>query len=628
MITLLASAITAGYLPGALLFRLPILDRPRRAALAPAERAFWAIIISATLTLSVSFVLAAAGHYRWRYVLAADLILVALVAVMGRRRLLYDEAAPVDRWTLAPAGLLALALWVFPPPSEYVIGGKDPGVYVNAGVQIAQRGSLLISDHVVSSLPVETRDLFFPQHHGQPYYSNRFMGFFLLDPDTGTVVDQFPHLYPTAVAVGYGLAGLTGARYTTTACAVLGVLALYFLGARLIGNAAGAAAAGLLAIHVIQVWHARIPSSEILAQGLLLAGLLALARAHQDDDVFFAPLAGLLLGLLMFARLDGVLAVVLAVVGLAAHWSVGGRVRAACVIPLAVMGALFALYLLTWLAPYGQWPKSWVKINRVPLALVAVAGLAALVVAGRLRRNDRVTVAIRRWLPHALVVVVVSLAAYAWFVRAAGGVLAVHDADSLRMFGWYVHPAAMAAALAGLALVAPRVFWHDPAFFVVACGTAFSVFYRIRIVPEHFWATRRFVPIILPATLLFIATTLLLPTVPGRQDAGARAARTVRYLLRVAVLALVAWGFWSASTRIRPHVEYAGVIQRLEQLAARFTVQDLIVVESRNVSDLHVLALPLAYIYNRNALVLSSPKPDKEAWSTLLRWAGAQNRTV
>ena len=148
---------------------------------------------------------------------------------------------------------------------------------MNTGVQIAQRGSLLIHDPVVSSMPPPVRDMFFPPHRRAPYYSIRFMGFFLLDPD-GTVVDQFPHLYSTAIAIGYEMAGLTGARYTATALAVVGVLALYFLGARLIGNAAGAAAAGLLAIHVVQVWHARIPNSEVLAQGLLLAGLLAMAR--------------------------------------------------------------------------------------------------------------------------------------------------------------------------------------------------------------------------------------------------------------------------------------------------------------------------------------------------------------
>ena len=111
--------------------------------------------------------LAAIGHYRWRHVLVADLLVAAAAATAGRG-LRYDVANRGDWWAIAPVGLVALALWVFPPPSEYIIGGKDPGVYMNAGVQIAQRGSLVIDDRLVASLPADTRGLFFPHHRGRP----------------------------------------------------------------------------------------------------------------------------------------------------------------------------------------------------------------------------------------------------------------------------------------------------------------------------------------------------------------------------------------------------------------------------------------------------------------------------
>ena len=37
------------------------------------------------------------------------------------------------------------------------------------------------------------------------------MGFYLLDADEGSVVGQFPHLYPVWIAIGYGVNGLTWA---------------------------------------------------------------------------------------------------------------------------------------------------------------------------------------------------------------------------------------------------------------------------------------------------------------------------------------------------------------------------------------------------------------------------------
>jgi len=627
MIVLALQAVVVGYLPGAAIFRLPVLDRERRAGLDPAERVFWAVVISLSLTLVATMALAAIGHYSLERLLAINIVVVAVSAFGARRAWRLAGAAPLARWTAAPAILAAAAVWVYSPPSEYIVGGKDPGVYLNAGVQISQRGALIIEDQLVASLPGETRSLFFPRHGGAEYYSNRFMGFFLIDPDRGSVVDQFPHLFPAAVAVGYDLAGLTGARYASVLLAALGVLALYFLGARLMGRPAGAAAAGLLAIHVVQLWHARIPNSEVLGQPLLLAGLLACARAHQDDDVFFAPVAGVLLGLLPFARFDGVLAVALVAVGLAAFWLTGGRILWAFMVPLGGALLAFATYLLTWLAPYATLPRIWVSANRWTIVALLAASAVAWLVGAVVRRSPAFAARVRSLLPHLVAAVVIGLAVYAAFLRQPAGKLALHDAHSLRMFAWYVHPAAIAASLAGLAVIGTRVFWRDPSFFFVACGSAIFLFYRIRIVPEHFWATRRYLLIVLPATLLLLASTLL-TRLANRDPHGARSALAGRYALRVVVLVLVGWSFWQATAVVRRHVEYAGVIPRLEALASRFASDDLVIVESRNASDLHVLALPLAYIYDKPVLVLNSPKPDKTAFETLLGWARTRYRQV
>ena len=110
------------------------------------------------------------------------------------------------------------------------------------------------------------------------------MGFFVQDPDTGAVVGQFPHLFPASIAIGYGLDGLTGARRAVGVWAILGVLAVYFAGRRLVGAPAAWVAAALLTLNVVQVWFARYPNAEMVMQALLFAALLANARAHVDGD--------------------------------------------------------------------------------------------------------------------------------------------------------------------------------------------------------------------------------------------------------------------------------------------------------------------------------------------------------
>jgi hypothetical protein len=87
--------------------------------------------------------------------------------------------------------------------------------------------------------------------------------------------------------------------------------------------------------------------------------------------------------------------------------------------------------------------------------------------------------------------------------------------------------------------------------------------------------------------------------------------------------------FWRAADPVRHHVEYAGLIPHLEQLSGQIGDNDLVIVESRNAgSDLHVLAMPLAYIYARHVLVLDSAAPDKRQFETLVAWARSQYQNV
>jgi len=294
----IAAVAVVAWLPGAALFRVPRLDRDRRAQLEAEERAFWAVILSLGISLAIALALAALDQYRFERLLIANLVLAGAIVLLWRSQLLLSEARRITVTAAIPVALILVCGWRFFPPAEYAVGGKDPGVYFNEGIQFAQRGALVVHDPVVAAVPPFARDLFMPGYvdlQGVPrvdYYSTRFMGFFIKDPEAGTVVGQFPHLFPASIAIGYGIDGLTGARRTTGVWALLGVLSLYFAGARLFGRLTAAAAATLLALHVVQLWFARYPNSEVVMQALLFAVLLANARAHVDRDRFFAPVAG------------------------------------------------------------------------------------------------------------------------------------------------------------------------------------------------------------------------------------------------------------------------------------------------------------------------------------------------
>ncbi len=380
-----------------------------------------------------------------------------------------------------PLALLGLAGAQFFPSAEYVIGGKDPGTYINEGIQIAQRGSLVIRDPVVAAVPPPVRDLFFPRHADQAYYGNRFMGFFLLDPDAGTVVGQFPHLFPASMAVAYGLDGLSGARDVVGWWAALGLLAVYFVGARVIGRPAAFAAAALLGLHVITVWFARYPNAEVAMQAWTFALLLAFARAHHDDDPFFAPVAGVLAAQLLFLRIDSV--IVFGGLGLAALALFAAERRAVrwtFFVPLVLAAVPAWLYWSGPMQPYIY--KELQQLQRVPPLLIA-AGATALIVATGLiaafqRQLARPVQAAVPWLIGATALIG---AVYAYFFRAPVGKLADYDAYAFRTFtDFFLFPLGATAAVVGVVVLARRAAWRDLALLCVTVGVSCVIFYKIR----------------------------------------------------------------------------------------------------------------------------------------------------
>jgi hypothetical protein len=634
MLFALAGLLLTVYVPGALIFRVPIFERHRRSALSAEERAYWAVILSIAWTSMVAFSMAWLARYTIGRLLLVNAALSLAILVAWRGRLRFADAPRPGLPALVPVALVVLAGYTSFPPAEYVLGGKDPGVYVNEGIQIGQRGSLTIHDEVAARVPEASRELFFPYHGRSAYYSTRFMGFFLVDPGSGRVTGQFPQLYPMWIAIGYGLYGLTGGLLVLGCAAMLGALGYYFLIARLAGRTAAGAGAAMLAISVIQVWFARYPNAEMFAQPLVAAGPLAFARSHVDDDAFFAPVAGLVLGLLLFARIDALLivgAVLAAVLLLRVE---GRRLDAAFLMPLGVTGLLAFAYLVTMLAPYAALPLA--VVTHPAWTHVAIFGGAALAVLAifLLAGVPAAAALVRRHLPRVLALGIVIAAAYAFWLRVPGGRLAAHDAQSFRMFAWYVHPAGLAAGVMGFALLCWQRFWRDPAFLLAAAVYSLFVFYKVQIVPEHFWMARRFVMIVNPAVLL-CAAALILAGIGGgaggpviRNRTAAAAGRIARIAIRVAVVVLLSLSLARGTSLILHHVEYEGFIPRLEKLASRFGDRDLVLVESRNASDLHVLALPLAYIYARNVLVLNTPKPDKARLAAFLEDARTKYKDV
>ncbi|HVQ41964.1 MAG TPA: hypothetical protein VMS54_07150, partial [Vicinamibacterales bacterium] len=252
----------------------------------------------------------------------------------------------------------------------------------------------------------------------------------------------------------------------------------------------------------------------------------------------------------------------------------------------------------------------------VPMALAAAAISLGLVAAAGTQRRW-LAPPLKTYLPMGLAVLVAALAVYALFFREPTGRLAEHDAYALRMFRErYVFWPALIAAIAGFAVVARRQFWRQPAFFVLFTIFAIFVFRKINIVPEHFWLARRFLPMVLPGLCLLAAGALVGASGSGEAHrVGRRVAGTLGVLF-------IAWQFWTAAAPVAAHVEYRGAIRAVEQLASRINDRDLVLFESRNSnSDVHILAVPLAYAFGKQVLLLEEARPDRAKFEKFLQEA-------
>jgi hypothetical protein len=552
----------------------------------------------------------------------------ALAALAARLR--GRLTVPRLRWTglraLAPAlVVLAFALALQTRPSEYVVGGRDPGAYVAGMALIARTGGVAYVDPVVLSIPRADVGVFY--RADGPW--GRFMGMPLESPQSGRVVPEFFHLFPAFGAYLFAALGVRGALAAPCVFGVLGTMAVYFAWRRVFGLAVASIAAVLLSINVIQVWFGRYPVAEPMAQFLVFLALWAFALWEERASPAFGTLAGVALGLTLLVRLDNVL--VLVPLGLyllvrraqgALPWA---RARAV-ILPVLVLAGHALVHAAFWARKYvlsvvnrPYWEQPW----WVWLAL-AVAVVVAVLVAHRFEPRavhwiDVHGLRVRRVLSAGIVL----LALYAYFVRPhlsawAGGDgntspplahhdwltalgfsrLAAHDAQSLVRLGWFVTWLVLGLAVAGCVLLIRR--WEGRWLFPMLLAGTYSLFYlyKIRIQNDYYFALRRFMPVVVPSLLALAAVALVALWMRGRIGralAGSLAAAVVVLFLRD-TLPLARYRDWRNSVRF------------VDDLARRFGPRDVVIFEQPR--SVHLFSLPLWAVYGVNALELARYDPD------------------
>lgn len=519
----------------------------------------------------------------------------------GRLAARLADAMPVSLLFLAGA-LVILAL---PNRGEWIAGGWDPGVYMNEAAALSRTGTFTPPDRLFhESLTPEERAVFL--RRGQAGIE-RFPGV-VTDPARRAFTFEFFRLTPSFFAAVHRSGGLAAmARANTLAGMVL--LAVFFaLAWTRLGLAHAVFSTLLLAAGPVWIYHAQLPTTEMLHLLLLCGGLWFATAGPRDGRATglaalaaFAgvtnrmsdlPFVGILVLCLALGSAEEAdrrpierrhLAILLGAAGggivnaLFAPWSILGWSDARVIMALAA--ALLVLVLLVDV------------LSPMPRVRALLAGLTP-------RTRDVLAIAF-------LAAILLS-----WLARDA--VTGPKDMDNLQRLLSFTGRLPMLAGALGLgaALLArprmrPAVLFPLLLFFF---AIAWMLVLRKSIVDLYPWATRRYVPYLLPFLALAAGHGLALLWNASRGRPYARAAAGV------ALAALLAEPA-QASRRAWTYTQYNGLGDTLRAVADRIDPSDVVI------TDHPAWGTPLALVHGRNVLsgqADRSPRDNGEGIATLL----------
>jgi hypothetical protein len=507
----------------------------------------------------------------WGAVISAVLF---RTAVHGRADVTAHEAQPrrsTRTATPAAAGALALAIGsaVFnvSHDAQHVLIDRDPGAYIATGRWLATHHSLVFRAdpgpfHHVPGLYFSSPAIY---GHGRTHF-------------------QFSHLLGVLLAEARWVGGDHFMFALTPLLGALSILLFYAFATRLVRPVFALVAATALAVNVVQVHFSRDAYSEILQQLVLLGSLWLVSSARLDARR--ALFAGVLLGSTVAARVDGplYLAAIPVLVGLVVARSRDGRARADAdgigtdtvgpfVLGVAIVTLLAIADVWIRVPEYARYIGLRVVLQYVGLA--AATGIAVLLGRSAHRWHRRATT--RRWLPTAAGAVVAAALFAMWFIRPyvqtvrgkqitlveqiqrldhlASDPSRHYYESSLRWHAWYLGPPLLLVAIVGVAYAIRSTLRHGSIgrwLLLTTFGATGAVYlWNANITPDQLWIMRRYLPIGIPAFVLFAVMVM--------QWIASRYGRVGVSAAVVLAVAAIAWPL-SATLPVRDETTQPGML--------------------------------------------------------------------
>jgi hypothetical protein len=545
----------------------------------------------------------------------------------------------VPRWS---GGLLALTLvyaiatsW---SASDVVLGGNDPGTYVAITGNVAREGTVYHTNSAVAALPDDVANALVPGLDGR-YMELSGM---VADPRVkGRTNPQFLHGFPSLLAVFKAAFGILGMLRVPVLAHILALVGLFLLVWRLFGSAImGALSSLFLATDLAQLFYARTPYTEVPNQFIFIAAAWLLTVALRNTDRTLAILSAVLWTIGCLIRPDAYLAQ--AALFMAFAWIPQESPAAAIRRPFAwvLFLATIAAASLTSITSWQNYFKSTLRETLSAWALAAGSGALCLVspVLWRSRFIRGVWNAIYRrasFVGWALTILLIAVVAWGYWIRPklppeicsdpstcfhiTG--MRLYDEDTFVRLAWYISPIGLVAATIGAAGLVRRHFRQRDIVLLpfLTVGLAFSALFLWRqlVSPWHFWAFRRYVPIVLPFAVSCIAWAVV--RLGSYRRMGLVAATALSIYL-VAFGLRTSWPFIKAREQDGARAQVAAIAKQMPERAVLLSTHPLL--------PQSMLLIPLQSLYGFDVVRLPERVANVHVLETALSiWQG-QGRPV
>ncbi|MCX6776182.1 MAG: glycosyltransferase family 39 protein [Candidatus Micrarchaeota archaeon] len=511
--------------------------------------------------------------------------------------------------------LLLLASSLFLKPYEWIVGGRDQGVYVNTGANIAKTGSVVINDPILSDMNDSSRDVFYIMEKrveilNKSYHQGlQYLGFYITDKDRGEITPQFLYLYPTWIAILYSLFGLESSLYITPIFAILAVLSVFFLIKLLFNDKVALLSTFLLILNFAEIWYAREPSTEVFTQLLTFSGLALFILFNRTHNKYFGIISAMCLGGIFLTRIDAFL--------LAAplflffvYLRIKEKLKMEYLYFIIPFSVLFISAFLTALAvstPYTydifrvtfSYESALIEQPHLFAILILLTFLILFVFDFFRSQISKKLKGFRKLLPYLQYLVaflIITAILYSFFIRPTEGIV---DTYNMVKISWYVAgPIGIILAVCGSILLLYKKPYNETYLFL-GVMLIYSVYFiaNAKMYADQPWWIRRFVPVVIPFILVCIA---YLAESVSKLSFKEKPLGKIIFWILLGILTLLSI---QPNYPLLNHVEYEGMINYIQGISNSTENNSILVFDKYNWQSLK-LSAPLNYIFDRKSLIV------------------------